>query len=516
MDIKPRNNRSRPGVTRRQSRQRIGDFDRPKMLNQAEIKEGRTVVDPVPMQNQEVAESFQLDTSDIEDNVETKEKKHFWHWLKPSFFRRNFNPRLFFKRVGLVSGTLVLFVLGYLGFKLFFAAQNIIDRDSGGALALQGDASLLNGEGDGRVNILMIGIGGEQHQGGDLADTIIVASIDPFNNEVAMLSVPRDLYVPIEGYHSTKINEAHYAGELLEFERAGYPSGGPGLLQLTIEQTLGIPIHYFTRVDFDGFEQAINAVGSVDVNVPETVCDYTIAWQFGFDCINSGLQNMNSNQALFYARTRASARGDFDRGARQRLILLALKDEILSTDTFANPVRVSSLLDSAGNHARTNLQVGEMLRVYEIIQNIPQDKFISSGLDDYVSTANIGGASVVVTKSGDFTEIQRFVRSIFIDGLIKQEAATIDVLNGTAVTGLAQTHADELKSYGYNVVTVGDTDEKGFSVTRLYAVNAGSAPVTERYLEQRLGTVALPARDLPEGITSTSAFVIILGNDATR
>src|SRR5690606_1750435 len=129
-----------------------------------------------------------------------------------------------------------------------------IDRDSGGALALQGniDPSQLNGEGDGRVNILLIGIGGDRHEGGQLADTIMVASIDPFNNETALLSLPRDLRVAIPGQWSTKINAAHALGEESNFREQGYPNGGPGLLQKTVEEALGINIHYYVRVDFQG------------------------------------------------------------------------------------------------------------------------------------------------------------------------------------------------------------------------------------------------------------------------
>lgn len=515
MDIKPNKSNYEPAIRRRQTRRLIGDFSSPRKMAQTEIKEGTTV------NNEDVKSTrpqpFMLDTSDIDDKqISAKslgiKKFSFGH------LRRNLSPKRIFKKGGLLVGTMVIMVVGYLGFKLYFAAQGIIDRNSGGALALNGniDPSQLKGEGDGRVNILLIGIGGDQHQGGDLADTIIVASIDPFNKDIAMLSIPRDLWVDIPGQWSTKINAAHALGEESRFNESGYPSGGAGLLQQTVEQTLGIPVHYYVRVDFDGFKQAVDAVGGIKANIPETICDYNIAWQFGFNCINAGEQDLDSNHALFYARTRNSARGDFDRNERQRLIMLALRDKILNLGTFSNPLKISGLLDAAGNHVRTNLQISEMLRVYEIVSEIDESKIISSGLDDYVTTGNVNGASAVIPKSNDFTQIQGYVRSIFTDGFIKNEAAAIDVFNGTDTVGLASEFADNLKTYGYQIGNVTDAPSTDYVATKLYDLSNGTAPYTKNYLQKRIGTISLDQNKLPEGLKSEAKFVIIVGDDAAR
>lgn len=517
MDIKPQSPQRLPGVVRRQTRTELGNFVRTRELKQAEIRGGAST----SAEAAATPQPFRLDTDDIAETQDSAEKKpKGLARLKPAHIKRHFTWRGFFKKAGLGVGALVVAGLGFLGYKLFFAVQSIIDRDSGGALALQGDIdpSQLNGEGDGRVNILLIGIGGDEHQGGDLADTIIIASIDPFNNEVAMLSVPRDLWVDIPGQWSTKINAAHALGEESGFTETNYPDGGPGLLQKTLEQSLGIPIHYYARVDFDGFSQAIKAVGGIRVDVPEAICDYTIAWQFGFACLEAGPQDFDQKEALFYARTRASLRGDFDRGERQRLILLALRDKVLSLGTFSDPRKVFSLIDAAGRHVSTNVGLGEMKRIYEIISAIPAEKVISAGLDEHVRTAAVGGASAVIPKAGvgNFGEIQAYVRSIFIDGFIKREGAVVDVLNGTTAVGVAAATADELRSYGYKLGVIDDAPSKGYTATRLYDLSNGQAEFTKRYLEQRLNTVALSDDQLPEGISSTAAFVIIVGADATR
>ncbi len=522
MDIKPRRRRQDiGGIRRRQTRHKIGDFKRMRRLKQVEIREGRAKSAPreaaTDKDTSKKPFAFNVNIDDIDENQHEAEKKTFFTRFKPAYIRRNFTIKGMLKKLGLLMGVLALSVIGYLGYKLYFAAQNIIDRDSGGALALRAniDPSELNGEGDGRVNILLIGIGGPGHQGGTLADTIIVASIDPFNKDVAMLSIPRDLWVNIPGQWTTKINAAHALGEDANFSESGYPSGGPGLLQKTVEQVLDIPIHYYVRVDFSGFKQAIDAVGGVTVDVPETICDYKIAWEFGFTCINAGRQDLNSTQALFYARTRASTRGDFDRGERQRLILLALRDKILRIGTFTNPVTVGNLLDAAGSHVRTNLSISEMLRVYDIVSEIPADRIVSAGLDDYVSTTTINNLSVVVPKAGNFEEIQSYAHSIFIDGFIKKENATIDVYNGSGIAGLATKVANELKGYGYNIKVIGTYPETGFIDTKLYDLSGGANPFTQRLLEQRFNTFAKGASNLT-GVESNSSFVIILGKDASR
>lgn len=513
MDIIPNKSRANPSISRRQNRSNIGDFDNVRALKQTEINDGRTDLSASGKQ------PFRLDTADIDAlSPEPKPKSSWWHWLKPGHIRRNFSPRRFFKRLGTVGGALLLIVGGFLAYKLYFASRNIIDRDSGGALALQGniDPSELNGEGDGRVNILLIGEGGEQHDNGSrLADTIIVLSVDPFNHEAALLSLPRDLQVDVPGQWAMKINAAYAIGQREGFSEAGYPKDGPGLMQKTVEQTLDIPIHYYVRVDFKGLEQAVAAVDGIDLNIDETICDYNISWEFGFDCIAAGTTHLNSRQALFYARTRNTSRADFDRGARQRQVLLALKDKIFSLGTFADPFKISSVLDAAGSHVRTNLQIGEMLRLVEIGGQISADKILSVDIVDYIVSANNGSGNYV-PRTGNFTEIQRYVRSIFIDGFIKKEAASIDIFNGSGVASAATDKADELRSYGYVINQVANAPSSDYTTTRIYDLSGGSAPFTRRYLEQRFNTVVLGSDQLPPGVSSPAKFVIIIGKDATR
>ena len=406
-----------------------------------------------------------------------------------------------------------------------FAINGIIDRGGDGALALQENIqpSALRGEGDGRINVMLLGIGGAGHQAGNLADSIIVASIDPFAKEAAMLSIPRDMYVDIPGYYSSRVNAAHSIGE--DDESAS--GGGIALTRKTLEETLGITIHYYIRVDFQGFEEAIDTIGGVTVDLEEAVYDPNFDWEFGVNALNlpAGENTLDGQTALLLARARGASgiglgveRGDFGRGDRQRAILLAAKDKVLSAGTYSNPLRISELIRTAGDHVRTDIQIGEMLRMYEIVNEIPSDKIVSFGLDNgpdnYLGSANIGGASVLTPKSGNYDEIKLFVRELFVDGFIKQEAPVLDVYNGSVVAGLAGETATELETFGYKIGAVDNADTQNYPKTVIFDLTGGSKPFTKQLLENRFKVSMQPGNQLPaEFIGSTSDFVIILGGD---
>ncbi len=509
------------GVIHRQKRRDITDFRRPEAVNRPDVGNADKVrkvtnFEDIGKVSEEPELSMSLDEVDpkIDDTKGFKSrrrarrqrrgKKSRWQALRSKF---NTRPR----KIALVVGILFAILLGFLLFKGWLALQRIIvDRDGNGSPALNGGE--LRGEGDGRINILLLGIGGEGHDGGNLADTIIIASIDPFAKEVAMLSIPRDMYVDVPDHWSTKINAAHAMGEDDE------EGGGPNLMKRTLEETLDIPIHYYARVDFAGFTQAVDTVGGVDLFIEEAVYDTHFAGDGHIVDVKEGWQHFDGTRALFYARSRySSSRGDFDRNDRQRAIMVALKDKVFSAGTFGDPRKISELASSAGNHVRTDLQINEIRRLYEIMNEIPGDKIASYGLnndaDNYLISGNIPGAgSTQVPKAGDYSEIQRFVRELFVDGFIRSEKAEVAMYDASG-RGASVAKADELKSYGYNLVLVQD-HTKTSPTTTIYDRSDGKAPKTKIYLEQRFGVTMVSGDQLPSSIKSQAAFVIILGSDA--
>src|SRR5262249_20608216 len=157
-------------------------------------------------------------------------------------------------------------------------------------------------------------------------------------------------------------------------------------LEDVITSKIGIPIHYHGIIDFAGFRKAIDTVGGVDINVPESGAVYENMYILGrWYTLNvtKGPQHFNGMRALAYSRSRhTSPRGDFDRSERQRMILVALKDKVFTAGTYGNPLKINQLMSDFGNHIRTNLGLNDLKRLYEIGGQIPGNRITSVGLAD--------------------------------------------------------------------------------------------------------------------------------------
>lgn len=428
---------------------------------------------------------------------------------------------------------------GFLFGKGYIKIRGIL-KGGGSAPALSAnvDPTKLRGEGDGRVNLLLLGKGGPGHEAPDLTDTILIASIDPVNKNASILSIPRDFWVKTDRGQS-KINAVYANAKSFVLNNnkksketsTRAEQAGMAAIESTVEEAMGIPIHYYAMVDFVAFQKAINTVGGINIYVDpnnsggivkERLWDELTRKTYTLD-VKAGQNTFDGQRALMYARSRhASARGDFDRAERQRAIIIALKDKVLSAGTYSNPVKINELLNDFGDHVQSNLSSGELKRMYDISKSIPSSKINSVGLADppnnYVITDNINGQSIVRPRSAlfDYTEIQSYVRNTLKDGYIQNENASIAVYNGSGVTGLAAVKATELKSYGYLITTVANAPAATYDKTVLVDLTNGKKKYTKHYLEQRLKVTAVTT--MPDTTISPAGaeFVIILGkNEST-
>src|SRR4030043_1324078 len=173
------------------------------------------------------------------------------------------------KIIGIVLVVLILGFGAWMASGLIGAFSKIFTENKGEGspfLSFLGDvkAEQLKGEGDGRINILLVGMGGIGHPGGDLTDTIIIASIDPKNKDMAMLSLPRDLLTDIPSNGEARLNSAYHYGE--EMKRTGRTLdgkevNGPELSKITIGEIVDLPIHYYIAMDFEGFIRLVDKLG---------------------------------------------------------------------------------------------------------------------------------------------------------------------------------------------------------------------------------------------------------------
>lgn len=443
--------------------------------------------------------------------------------------RKHPRARRRIKRVMLGMASLLIIVSAYFAFKIYITQKHLF-RGGGGAPALAENVSVdkLKGEGDGRINVLLLGIGGPGHQGGDLTDTMLIMSVDPINKNAALLSLPRDLWVKIPSGGYQKINAAYAYGKEGSRSKKEKDKINAGLTSLdsTLLPVIGIPIHYRALIDFAAFKQGVDAVGGVTFNVPETLYDPTIAWENRGNpyIAKKGVQTLNGKQALLYARSRETS-SDFARGQRQRQLILALKEKLFSLGTLSNPVKASSVLDSFGNNVYTDFSVNDIMRLQQIFGKIPSNKIgsldLTSDTHNLVTTANMNGLSIVRPRAGltDYSEIQSYVRNALKDSFIAKENSQIAIYNSTSIVGLATASSNKLKSYGYNVTVVDNTPtESNQPITTIVDFSKGKDKYTRNYLEKRFKVTAINSLNASFGVKppTGTTFVIILGKDAAN
>lgn len=444
-----------------------------------------------------------------QDNKLAEELDPMGNNLMDKKMEKRSKRRKVIKRVGIFA-LIALFVAMGVGFYYFASKAGKISSNPFNF------STKLKGEDDGRVNIMILGVGDPGHAGETLADTNMVLSIDTKNNKAAFISVPRDtrVYIPGKGY--SKMNYAHASGE------AEDPPKGIEVAQSTIEETLGIPIQYYVRANFSGLKQAVDAVGGIDIDVkeplsdPEYPCETNENKSCGFK-LPAGPTRMDGSLALKYARCRKGTCGDdFGRGLRQQEVLNAIREKALSSGTLADPKKLNALIDAFANNVKTNMSLSEMQRAYEISKKIPKENIynvvFSLKPNGFLKTDP--ASSDLLPSAGNFTEIQKFVKDIFTLAPLWVEDAGIIIENGTATAGIAGKLEDKLTNLGLpiEVITIQNAKTKDYATSKIIDYSGGKNPNTIKYFENLLGVKAEVA---PEGQKALQGqdITIILGSD---
>ncbi|MCL6511616.1 MAG: LCP family protein [Anaerolineae bacterium] len=256
-------------------------------------------------------------------------------------------------------------------------------------------------DGKERVNILLLGIdqrAGERERA-YRTDTMIVFTLDPVTMEAGLLSIPRDIWVPIPGNFDQpnyRINQANFLGDAYD-----YPGGGIALARKTVENFLGVPIHFVARINFTAFENFIDRIGGITIDVPEPIYDPEYPTEdYGVEVFSlpAGLQTMDGATALKYARTRHSQNGDFDRARRQQQVILAVRDKLKNPHTLALLIAgAPEMLSELGSSIKTDMTLDQMQQLAVLAQRIERDKIKSEVLDQrYTEFATTPDGSQVI------------------------------------------------------------------------------------------------------------------------
>ncbi len=223
-----------------------------------------------------------------------------------------------------------------------------------------------------RVNILLLGIDERKSQNGPWrTDTMIILTVDPATKTAGLLSIPRDLWVPIPGFGENRINTAHFLGDLYK-----YPGGGVALAKKTVQLNFGVPIHYYVRINFLGFEKVIDAIGGIDIDVKKEINDPRYPDDnFGYDplYIPVGHYHMDGELALKYARTR-HGNSDFDRIKRQQQVIMAVRDQVMRLGLLPRLLpRLPQLVNSMGGAVQTDIPLSELWALGQLAREIDRD-----------------------------------------------------------------------------------------------------------------------------------------------
>ncbi|MEM8533841.1 MAG: LCP family protein [Chloroflexota bacterium] len=219
-------------------------------------------------------------------------------------------------------------------------------------------------------------------------DTIVVAHIDPQQQRVALLSIPRDLWVEVPGYGYTRINAANVLGTTYNA-----PQGSRNLVQTTVSQLLGIPIDHYVYIDFVGFTGAIDAIGGITVSVQKELYDPQFpAMDYSYMTAHflSGPQRMDGTQALIYSRIRHTD-NDFARMRRQQQVLLAILAELRGQHTFDTLQQTEAMSTALRNYVETNIPPDTLIELAWSMKDMNPESVELYVLDETMITFGVGG-----------------------------------------------------------------------------------------------------------------------------
>jgi LCP family protein required for cell wall assembly len=377
-----------------------------------------------------------------------------------------------------------------------------------------------------RVNILLLGIDERQVETGPWrTDTMILVTVDPATKSAAMLSIPRDLWVPIPAYDvEGKINTAHFIGDAQD-----YPGGGPALAIATVQYNLGIPIQYYVRLNFTAFERIIDLIGGLDIYVEQTIDDPTYPDSgVGFEplYIEAGWQHMDGRLALKYARTRNTELGDFDRARRQQQVILAARDKVTQGNLLPTLIgQAGPLLETLGDSVQTDLTLDQLLRLANLASKIDLSSIQSLVIEPSMTLPYMAPTDPPQAVLIPIRDEIRKLRDRFLStgsaalseetddaSRLAAEAASIRVENGTQTIGLAARTREFLSGQGFSIASFGDAYDGISTHDTTLIIDHGNKPFTATRLASVL---SLP----PTAVRTASAngdgvdVRIVLGND---
>ena len=393
-----------------------------------------------------------------------------------------------------------------------------------------------------KVNILLLGMGGEQNDAPYLTDSVMAASIDPTTGRVMLMSIPRDLVVhmnlqtPSTRVWTNKINAAYevpYTNIIccVDPQYSGRDGGGKAA-EHEVGKITGLTFDKYIAVDFKAFRDIVTALGGVDVCLSSNLDDYEYPDYFngyvrGGIHYKAGCQHLNGEQALQVARSRHAQQpqqsSDFGRARRQQDIMQAIKKKATTVNGFS---KAPQLLDALQKNIHTDMSLSDMKAIYDWGKNLPDSSIIrvaltgpsAVGTGNLLDSYNCGmgpNVSQLCADDDSYNMIHKYVASIFIDPKTLGEKAPVQFVNGANnFAGLDQRVTSMFDPTG--LVLADPVIHKASAQTLILDYSGGQFPLTTKYLQDFFGATvvaASPANPAPAKGQQTFGLVVVLGHD---
>jgi LCP family protein required for cell wall assembly len=393
-----------------------------------------------------------------------------------------------------------------------------------------------------QVNILLLGMGGEQNDAPYLTDSIMVVTIDPTTNRVMLASIPRDLTVhmnlqdPSSRTWTQKINAAYevpYTNIIccVASQYTGQNGGGYAA-EHEVGKVTGLTFDRYIGVDFVAFRDMVNALGGVNVCLSTNLDDYEYPDYYngfirGGIHYKAGCQLLNGEQALQVARSRhateAQQSSDFGRAQRQQDIMQAIKKKATTVNGFS---KAPQLLDALQKNIHTDMTLSDMKAVYDWGKNLPDTSIVRVAL-----TANSGAApgnlldyancglgpdvSQLCADDPSFTMIHKYLASVLVDPKTLAEKAPVQFVNGSnSFAGLDSLVTTMFDPTGLQLAD--PVTHRASAQTLILDYSGGQFPLTAKWLQSFFGgtiVAATPSAYPPASGQQTYGLVVVLGHD---
>jgi polyisoprenyl-teichoic acid--peptidoglycan teichoic acid transferase len=388
---------------------------------------------------------------------------------------------------------------------------------------------------DQRVNLLLLGYGGAENDAPYLTDSMLVASIDPGQKRVMLVSVPRDLGVQIDAFkgqppmvnkvnvaYSVGMQDSSYHGKKPQF--TGGKDRGGLLAEQTVGSVTGLQFDGYLAVDFKAFRDLVDALGGVNVCLDEPLDDYqypnyTDGYVGGGIHFKAGCQQVNGEQALELARSRhavqADQASDFGRARRQQVLVNAIRKKATSVSAIG---KAPQLMSALARDFSTNLSLTDIRALYDWGGKLPDSAIgrVAITNEDFLTDTTCAGdlGYQLCPVDGSGKMLRAYLSNLFVDPAALSEKAPVQVDNGSvSLTDLGQRVGRTLQPLGLRVSPTQRV--RPLQQTVIYDYSGGRYPKTVHWLESYFGATVqqVSSATPPTPNPPTGGLVVVLGHD---